>query len=92
MAGRSYLILDELKKVWKTDFLPSISREIKLEVAPLSDRIKILTERSRQIDKSQQFLSEKYDKVIETLQSNQSLVLKSLPKKQNIRSMRCSST
>ena len=88
MAGRSYLILDELKKVWKTDFLPSISREIKLEVAPLSDRIKILTERSRQIDKSQQFLSEKYDKVIETLQSNQSLVLKSLPKKQNIRSMR----
>ncbi|XP_068704333.1 uncharacterized protein [Montipora foliosa] len=49
--------------------LPSIRREIKTEILELKSSIKALTERCNELEKSQDFVSKKYDTAIAALQS-----------------------
>lgn len=69
MPDKSYLTVDESRKMWKTEFLPSIRQEVKLEIETLWANIQILTERCSQIKQSIQFLSDKYDTVLGILQA-----------------------
>ena len=59
----------ELRRIWKDEFLPSIRREIKTKILELKSSIKALTERGNAIEKSQDFVSKKYDTAIAALQS-----------------------
>ena len=59
----------ELRRIWKDEFLPSIRREIKREILELKSSIKALTERCNAIEKSQDFVSKKYNTAIAALQS-----------------------
>ena len=59
----------ELRRIWKDEFLPSIRREIKTKILELKSSIKALTERCNAIQKSQDFVSKKYDTAIAALQS-----------------------
>ena len=68
MTG-NYLSANELRRIWKDEFLPSIRREIKTEVQALKSSIKALTERCDALEKSQDFISKKYDTVVAALQS-----------------------
>ena len=58
-----------LRRIWKDEFLPSIRREIKTKILELKSSIKALTERCNAIQKSQDFVSKKYDTAIAALQS-----------------------
>ena len=51
------------------EFLPSIRQEIKLELQTLKASIDLLTDRCNTLENSQQFLSNKYDTVVQTLQN-----------------------
>ena len=59
----------ELRRIWKDEFLPSIRREIKTKILELKSSIKALTETCNAIEKSQDFVSKKYDTAIAALQS-----------------------
>ncbi|XP_068751022.1 uncharacterized protein [Montipora capricornis] len=59
----------ELRRIWNDEFLPSIRREIKTEILELKSSIKALTERCNELEKSQDFVSKKYDTAIAALQS-----------------------
>ena len=59
----------ELRRIWNDEFLPSIRREIKTEILELKSSIKALTERCNESEKSQDFVSKKYDTAIAALQS-----------------------
>ena len=59
----------ELRRIWNDEFLPSIRREIKTEILELKSSIKALTERCNELEKSQDFVSNKYDTAIAALQS-----------------------
>lgn len=59
----------ELRRIWNDEFLPSIRREIKTEILELKSSIKVLTERCNELEKSQDFVSKKYDTAIAALQS-----------------------
>ena len=69
MPNSRHLTVTELRKIWKDELLPSIRREIKDEIEMLNATIKTLTDRCDAIEKSQGFISAKYDKVLEALQS-----------------------
>lgn len=59
----------ELRRIWNDEFLPIIRREIKTEILELKSSIKALTERCNELEKSQDFVSKKYDTAIAALQS-----------------------
>ena len=59
----------ELRRIWKDEFLPNIRREMKTKLLELKSNIKALTERCNAIQKSQDFVSKKYDTAIAALQS-----------------------
>ena len=61
--------VDELRRIWNEEFLPSIRQEVKMEMQSLKASIALLTERCNTLEKSQQFLSNKYDTVVQTLQN-----------------------
>ncbi|XP_068689772.1 uncharacterized protein [Montipora foliosa] len=69
MSNKNYLTVDEFRKMWKNELLPSIRREVKLEIETLSANIQVLTDRCNQIEQSIQFLSDKYDTVLGILQA-----------------------
>ena len=69
MDAKGYLNVNDLRKIWKEEFLPSIKRELKSELEALRTSIKTLTARVDGIEKSQSFISEKYESVLKTLKS-----------------------
>ena len=69
MIKEDNLSAKELRRIWKDEFLPSIRREIKREILELKSSIKALTERGNAIEKSQDFVSKKYNTAIAALQS-----------------------
>ena len=69
MSDKNYLTVDEFRKMRKREFLPSIRREVKLEIETLSVNIQVLTDQCSQIEHSIQFLSDKYDTVLGILQA-----------------------
>ena len=76
MQSENYLKADELRRIWKEEFLPSIRQEIKLELQTLKASIDLLTDRCNTLENSQQFLSNKYDTVMQTLQNVKEQVTK----------------
>ena len=69
MDAKSYLNVNDLRKIWKEEFLPSIKCDLKGELEAPRTRIKTLTARVDGIEKSQSFISEKYESVLKTLKS-----------------------
>ena len=69
MPDKNYLTVDEFRKMWKTELLPSIRREVKFEIETLNVNIQVLTDRCSKIEQSIQFLSNKYDTVLGILQA-----------------------
>lgn len=72
MPTENFLNANELRIIWNDELLPSIRREIKTEMQALTFNIKELTERCDALEKSQDFISKKYDIDISTLQSAKS--------------------
>ena len=52
MDAKGYLNVNDLRKIWKEEFLPSIKRELKSELEALRTSIKTLTARVDGIEKS----------------------------------------
>ena len=76
MQSENYLKANELRRIWKEEFLLSIRQEIKLELQTLKASIDLLTDRCNTLENSQQFLSNKYDAVVQTLQNVKEQVTK----------------
>ena len=76
MQSENYLKADELRRLWKEEFLPSIRQEIKLELQTLKASIDLLTDGCNTPENFQQFLSNKYDTVEQTLQNVKEQVTK----------------
>ena len=76
MSTERSLSADQLRGMWKDEFLPSIRREIKTEIQALKSSIKLLTERCDAMEQSQDFISKKYDTVIQALQSSKGETMK----------------
>ena len=70
MSTESQLSIHDLRKLWNEEFLPSIRQEIKAEILALKSSIDALTERCDVLEKSQGFISKKYDTVVETIQKS----------------------
>ena len=70
MTGKGGLTVEAMKELWKKEFLPSIRREMKAEIDSVKTDIKKIEARFDKIEESQAFLSDKYDGIIETLQSS----------------------
>ena len=69
MDAKGYLNVNDLRKIWKEEFSPSIKRELKSDLEALRTSIKTLTARDNGIEKSLSFISEKYESVLKTLKS-----------------------
>lgn len=70
MPSDNKLSAQDLRKLWKDEFLPSIRQEIKAEILTLKSSIDALTQRCDALEKSQEFISKKYDSVIEAIQKS----------------------
>ena len=69
MDAKGYLNVNDSRKIWKEEFLPSVKRKLKSELDALRTSIKTLTARVDGIEKSQSIISEKYESVLKTLKS-----------------------
>ena len=66
------LTVDKIRKIWKTEFLPNIKKEIrnelKTEIEKVNCLITNLSKRLDLIESSQQLISDKYDSVLKSMQ------------------------
>ena len=67
------LTVDNIRKIWKTEFLPNIKKEIrnelKTEIEKVNCLITNLSKRLNSSESSQQLISDKYDSVLKSMQS-----------------------
>ena len=67
------LTVDNIRKIWKTEFLPNIKKEIRNELKTEIDKINCsitnLSKRLDSIESSQQMISDKYDSILNSMQS-----------------------
>ena len=67
------LTVDKIRKIWKTEFLPNIKKEIrnelKTEIEKINCLITNLSKRLDSIESSQQLISDKYDSILKSMQS-----------------------
>ena len=73
MASSSELLtVDNIRKIWKTEFLPNIKKEIrnelKTEIEKVNCLITNLSKRLNSSESSQQLISDKYDSVLKSMQ------------------------
>ena len=61
------LTVKSLKELWEKEFLLNIREEIRKEVDSLKAGLQDLRKRFEEIEKSQDFISKKYDAVISTI-------------------------
>ena len=61
------LTVESLKELWTKEFLPNIRKEICTEIDALKVSLHDLNKRLDEIEKSQSFISKKYDTVISTI-------------------------
>lgn len=61
------LTAEILKELWTNEFLPNIRKEICTEIDSLKVSLRDLSKRLDEIEKSQSFISKKYDTVITTI-------------------------
>jgi len=85
MSEKEPFTLKQLREVWKSEFLPSIRREIKSEIDTIKAAIDVLTKRCDEIESSQQLVSEKYD---ETQAKNNEILDKLKSNKKEVSSLR----
>ena len=67
------LTVDNIRKIWKTEFLPNIKKEIRNELETEIEKVNCLitnqvSKRLDAIESSQQLISEKYDSVLKSMQ------------------------
>ena len=62
--GKDFLTVEQLKQLWQNELLPSIRKEVNAELAKINSWMKTLEERFQEIEKSQSFVSAKYDTLI----------------------------
>ena len=67
------LTVDKIRKIWKTEFLPNIKKEIRNELKTEIEKINcLITNLSKHLDSiesSQQLISDKYDSILKSMQS-----------------------
>ena len=67
------LNVDSIRKIWKTEFLPNIKKEIRnelnTEIGKINYLITNLSKCLDSIESSQQLISDKYDSVLKSMQS-----------------------
>ena len=63
------LTKDLLMDLWRKELLPSIKKEIKSQLGEIKSEIKDLRDKCCQIEKSQEYLSTKYDQVVQSIQT-----------------------
>ena len=61
------LTVESLKELWAKEFLPNIRKEIRNEIDSLKASLHDLKRKFDEIEKSQSFISKKYDTVISTI-------------------------
>ena len=67
------LTVDNIRKIWKTEFLPNIKKEIRNELKTEIEKVNCLitnqvSKRLDAIESSQQLISDKYDSVLKSMQ------------------------
>jgi chromosome segregation ATPase len=65
---------DTFMKLWKEELQPTILDRIRDEIKPIRDNIQAVKVKCDQIESSQAFLAEKYDSMLELLQSTKKQV------------------
>ena len=73
MASSSELLtVDNIRKIWKTEFLPNIKKEITNELKTENEKVNcLITNLSKRLDlieSSQQLISDEYDSVLKSMQ------------------------
>ena len=61
---KRFLTADLLKQFWQNELLPSIRKEVNAELAKINGWMKTPEARFQEIEKSQSFISVKYDTLI----------------------------
>ena len=67
------LTVNNIRKIWKTEFLPNIKKEIRNELKTEIEKVNCLitnqvSKRLDSIESSQQLISDKYDSVLKSMQ------------------------
>ena len=72
LSSSEPLTVNNIRKIWKTEFLPNIKKEIrnelKTEIEKVICLITNLSKRLDLIESSQQLISDKYDSVLKSMQ------------------------
>lgn len=78
MKPENYFSADEFQRIWKEEFLIlSIRQEIK-EMQMLKASIGLIKDRCDTLQKSQDFISNKYDTIVETFKTSKNRELSSI--------------
>jgi methyl-accepting chemotaxis protein len=73
MGTEEYLTVSSFKILWKNEILPSLKVEFaELIHKEVSMQIDVLSKRFDKVEQAQRFLSDKYDNIIESIQSTKS--------------------
>ena len=65
----NYLTIEAFKELWTKELLPSIKKEICSELADVKRDLAKLSSKCDEIEQSQNFLSDQYDTILQTLQT-----------------------
>ena len=66
----NYLTVEAFKELWTNELLPSIKKEICSELADVKRNLIKLSSKCDEIEQSQNFLSDQYDTILQTLQTS----------------------
>ncbi len=83
MSTEKSLTIEAIIELWENRFLPSISNEIKEELSELRSEVNVLTAKCKDIETSQQFLSNEFDNFKKIMHDNKKQAA-DLSKKVNI--------
>ncbi len=83
MSTEKSLTIEAIIELWENRFLPSIRNEIKEELSELRSEVNVLTAKCKDIETSQQFLSNEFDNFKKIMNDNKKQTA-DLLKKENI--------
>ena len=83
MSTEKSLTIEAIIELWENRFLPSIRNEIKAELSELRSEVNVLTAKCKDIETSQQFLSNEFDNFKKIMHDNKKQTA-DLSKKVNI--------
>ena len=70
MSTEKSLTIEAIIELWENRFLPSIRNEIKEELSELRSEVNVLTAKCKDIETSQQFLSNEFDNFKKIMHDN----------------------